>query len=84
MLVLSVSYVYKTGDSIARFPPPEGLLAQKNKGALCDMNSLFCRKNCTTLMAFKHSENDALAFALSFYPLLLLAAITPCQALYVS
>ena len=34
-------------------------------------------------MAFKHSEHDALAFALFFYPLLLLAAITPCQALYV-
>lgn len=79
MLVLSVSYVYKTGDSTARFPPPEGLLAQKNKGALC----YFVEKNCTTLMAFKHSEHDALAFALSFYPLLLLAAITPCQALYV-
>ena len=75
MLVLSVSYVYKTGDSIARFPPPEGLLAQKNKGALCDMNSLFCRKKLYYSDGIQTFWTRCSCFCFVFLP----AAITRCH-----
>ena len=74
MLVLSVSYVYKTGDSTARFPPPEGLLAQKNKGALCDMNSLFCRKKFYYSDGIQTFWTRCSCFCFVFLP----AAITRC------
>ena len=74
MLVLSVSNVYKTGDFTARFPPPEGLLAQKNKGALCDMNSLFCRKKFYYSDGIQTFWTRCSCFCFVFLP----AAITRC------